>query len=167
MGRNRVGPLPRNRVVPFRRNQVGPITRNRAQVSAASFPAETIMKSPIMLFDPDPVAAAILATQLRHAGFPTYVTPDGAAAILSAGRKQFAAIVVIADLADSQMRRCLHQIRDADPEAWLIVISDPTLSHAREVVRQLGGDATMDVPFTLSDLARRLSAVPARAPTGV
>ncbi len=112
-----------------------------------------------MLFDPDPVAAAILATQLRHAGFPTYVTPDGAAAISSAGRKQFAAIVVIADLADSQMRHCLHQIRDADPEAWLIVISDPTLSHAREVVRQLGGDATMDVPFTMSDLARRLSAV--------
>jgi CheY-like chemotaxis protein len=70
------------------------------------------MKSPMMLFDPDPVAAAILATQLRHAGFPTYVTPDGAAAILSAGRKQLAMIVVIADLADSQMRHCLegHQV---------------------------------------------------------
>jgi DNA-binding response OmpR family regulator len=65
------------------------------------------------------------------------------------------------------MRHCLHQIRDADPEAWLIVISDPTRSHAREVVRQLGGDTTMDLPFTVSDLARRLSAVPARAPTGV
>ena len=124
------------------------------------------MKSPMMLFDPDPTAAAILATQLRHAGFPTYVAPDGATAILSAGRKQFVSIVVIADLADSQMRHCLHQIRDADPETWLIVISDPTLGHAREVVHQIGGDATMDVPFTVSDLARRLSAVPTRAPTG-
>jgi len=53
------------------------------------------VKSPMLLFDPDPVAAAILATQLKHAGFPTYVAPDGAAAILSAAGKQFAAIVVM------------------------------------------------------------------------
>lgn len=124
------------------------------------------MKSPTMLFDPDPVAAAVLATQLRHAGFPTYVAPDGDAAISSAGGKQFAAIVVIADLADSQMRHCLHQIRHADPEAWLIVISDPSLVHAREVVRRLGGNATIDMPFTISELALRLSAVPARTRIG-
>jgi DNA-binding response OmpR family regulator len=120
----------------------------------------------MMLFDPDPIAAAVLAAQLKHAGFQTYVAPDGATAILSAAGQQFAAIVVVADLADSQMRHCLHQIRNADPEAWIIVISDPTLGHASDMVRQLGGDATMDVPFTVSELTRRLSAVPARAPTG-
>ena len=125
--------------------------------------AEAIMKSPILLFDPDRVAAGILSMQLRHAGFATYVTFDGAAAISGASGKQFAAIVVIADLADSQMRHCLYQIRDADPEAWLIVISDPTIDSARQVVRELGGDATMDLPFTVSDLAQRLSALPARA----
>ena len=121
------------------------------------------MKLPILLFDRDPVAARTLAMQLRHAGFATYVTFDGVAAISSARGKQFAAIVAIADLADSQMRHCLHQIRDADPEAWLIVISDPTVDRARQVVRELGGDATMDVPFTVSDLAQRLSVLPARA----
>ena len=121
------------------------------------------MKLPILLFDRDPVAARVLAMQLRHAGFAAYVTFDGVAAISSARGKQFAAIVVIADLADSQMRHCLHQIRDADPEAWLIVISDPTVDRARQVVRELGGNATMDVPFTVSDLAQRLSVLPARA----
>jgi DNA-binding response OmpR family regulator len=121
------------------------------------------MKLPILLFDRDPVAARVLAMQLRHAGFAAYVTFDGVAAISSARGKQFAAIVVIADLADSQMRHCLHQIRDADPEAWLIVISDPTVDRARHVVRELGGNATMDVPFTVSDLAQRLSVLPARA----
>ena len=121
------------------------------------------MKLPILLFDRDPVAARILAMQLRHAGFATHVTLDGAAAISSARSKQFSAIVVIADLADSQMRHCLHQIRDADPEARLIVISDPAVDRARQVVRELGGDATMDVPFTVSDLAQRLSVLPARA----
>src|ERR1700723_4740677 len=91
------------------------------------------MKLPVLVFDPEPVAAGVLSMQLRHAGFATYVASDGTAAIASAGRQQFAAILVIADLADSQMRHCLHGIRAADPEAWLIVISDPTLDGAREV----------------------------------
>ena len=121
------------------------------------------MKLAILLFDPDPVAARALAMQMRHAGFATYVTFDGAAAISSARSKQFDSIVVIADLADSQMRHFLHQIRDADPDAWLIVISDPPLDRARQVVRELGGDDTMDVPFTVSDLAQRLSVLSARA----
>jgi DNA-binding response OmpR family regulator len=120
------------------------------------------MKLPILLFDPDPVAAGILAMQLRHAGFATYVTSDGIAATSNAGGKQFASIVVVADLADSQMRHCLHEIRDADPEAWLIVITDPTLERGGQVIRELGANATMDVPFTVSDLAHRLSLLPAR-----
>ena len=124
------------------------------------------MKQSVLLFDPDPIAASILAMQLKHAGISTYVAPDGASAILRASGKQFAAIVVIADLANSQMRHCLHLIRQADPEAWLIVISDPALGRGREAVYQLGGDATIDVPFTISDLARRLSSVRARVPIG-
>jgi len=122
------------------------------------------MKLPVLVFDPEPVAAGVLAMQLRRAGFATYVTSNGTAAISSAAQKQFAAIVVIADLADSQMRHCLHGIRDADLEAWLIVISDPTLDGARRVISELGVDARMDMPFTVSDLAQRLSVLPARAP---
>jgi DNA-binding response OmpR family regulator len=122
------------------------------------------MKSTVLVFDPEPVAAGVLAMQLRRAGFATYVTSSGAAAISNAGQKQFAAIVVIADLADSQMRHCLHGIRDADPEAWLIVISDPTLDGAHRVVGELGVDVRMDMPFTVSDLAQRLSLLRARAP---
>jgi DNA-binding response OmpR family regulator len=122
------------------------------------------MKLPVLVFDPEPVAAGVLSMQLRHAGFATDVASNGTAAIASAGRKKFAAIVVIADLADSQMRHCLHGIRAADPEAWLIVISDPTLDGARLVARELGVDARMDMPFTVSDLAQRLSALRVRAP---
>jgi DNA-binding response OmpR family regulator len=122
------------------------------------------MKLPVLVFDPEPVAAGVLAMQLRRAGFATYVTSSGTSAISSAGQKQFAAIVVIADLADSQMRHCLHGIRDADPDAWLVVISDPTLDGARRVAHELGVDARMDMPFTVSDLAQRLSVLQARAP---
>lgn len=121
------------------------------------------MKSPILLFDPDPVACRVLATQLRHAGFTTYMAFDGSAAVSSARSQQFASIVVIADLANSQMRRCLHELRGADPAAWLIVISSPAVEGDRDVVRKLGGNAMMDMPFTISDLAQRLSMIASRA----
>ena len=122
------------------------------------------MNLPVLLFDPEPVAAGVLAMQLRRAGFATHVTSSGTAAISGAGNKQFSAIVVIANLADSQMRHCLHGIRDADPEAWLIVISDPTLDGARQVIRELGVDAQMDMPFVVSELAQHLRVLRARVP---
>ena len=120
------------------------------------------MKLSILLFDTDPIAARALAMQLRHAGFATYVTFDGASAVSSARGKQFASIVVVADLADSQMRHCLHQIRDADPEAWLILIADPALARGSRVIQELGVNATIEVPFTVLDLTQRLSALPIR-----
>jgi DNA-binding response OmpR family regulator len=121
------------------------------------------MRRPILLFAPDPVAAHALARQLRHAGFAIYLSFDGCDAIAKARGGQYACIVVIADLADSQMRHCLHAIRDADPDLWLLVISDPSLDNASEIVRELGGDATVRVPFTVSDIAQRLSMLPNRA----
>lgn len=123
------------------------------------------MKLPVLVFDPEPVAAGVLSMQLRTAGFATYVASNGTAAIASARRKQFAAIVVIADLADSQMRHCLQEIRAADPDAWLVVISDPTLAGARRVACELGVDIRIDIPFTVSDLAQRLSVLRVRPPS--
>jgi DNA-binding response OmpR family regulator len=121
------------------------------------------MKLPVLLFDPDPVAARILGMQLRRAGFETLMTADGSEAVVTARGQQFASIVVVADLADAQMRKCLHELRDAEPDSWLIVIADPASARARDVVRELGGNATMDVPFTVLDLTQRLSVLPARA----
>jgi DNA-binding response OmpR family regulator len=123
----------------------------------------SFMKLPILLFDPNPASARLLAIQLRRAGFETHMTVDGCAAVLTARGQQYASIVVVADLADAQMRKCLHELRDAEPDSWLIVISDPAFAQARDVVRDLGGNAMLDVPFAVSDLAQRLSVLPARA----
>jgi len=121
-----------------------------------------VKKLPVLLFDPNPVAAGILTMQLRRAGFETYMAVEGSAAVSTARAQRFAAIVVVADLADAQMRQCLHELRDAEPDAWLIVIPDPPIDRSREVVRELGGNAVMDVPFTVLDLAHRLSVLPTR-----
>jgi DNA-binding response OmpR family regulator len=117
------------------------------------------MKLPILLFDPDPVAARLLMTQLRGAGVDIQITVDGATAVLTARGQRFASIVVVADLADAQMRKCLHELRDADPDAWLMVISRAPIERGREVVRELGGNAMMESPFAVSELAQRLSAL--------
>jgi DNA-binding response OmpR family regulator len=125
------------------------------------------MSPPILLFDPDPTAAGTLTLQLRRAGFEILMTTDGSVALTVAKAQEFASIVVVANLADAQMRNFLHELRGAAPNTWLMVISDPASDYARGVVRQLGGNATIDVPFTLSDLGRRLSALPGRGPHGV
>jgi DNA-binding response OmpR family regulator len=117
------------------------------------------MKLPVLLFDPDPAACRVLATQLRHAGFATYISFDGSSAVSSVRGQQFASIVVVADLANSQMRRCLHELRDADPAAWLIVISNPAVEGDGDVVRKLGGNAIMNMPFSILDLTQRLSVI--------
>ena len=121
-----------------------------------------VKKLPVLLFDPNPVAAGILTMQLRRAGFEIYMAVEGSAAVSTARGQRFASIVVVADLADAQMRQCLHELRDAEPDAWLIVIPDPPIDRSREVVRELGGNAVMDVPFTVLDLAHRLSVLPTR-----
>jgi DNA-binding response OmpR family regulator len=97
------------------------------------------MTLPVLLFDPNPVAAGVLALQLRRAGFETQMAPDGSTAVLAARGQPFAAIVVVADLADARMRKCLHELRDAEPDAWLVVISDPPVDGARDVVRKMTG----------------------------
>jgi DNA-binding response OmpR family regulator len=121
-------------------------------------------KLPVLLFNPNPVAAGILTMQLRRAGFETHMAVEGSAAVSMARGQQFASIIVVADLADAQMRKCLHELRDAEPQAWLIVIMDPPIVRSRDLVRELGGNAVMDAPFTFSDLAWRLSVLPARGP---
>jgi DNA-binding response OmpR family regulator len=121
-------------------------------------------KLPVLLFNPNPVAAGILTMQLRRAGFETHMAVEGSKAVSMARGQQFASVIVIADLADAQMRKCLHELRDAEPQAWLIVIMDPPIERSRDLVRELGGNAVMDAPFTFSDLAWRLSVLPERSP---
>jgi len=104
-------------------------------------------------------------TQLRRAGVEIQITVDGATAVLTARGQRFASIVVVADLADAQMRKCLHELRDADPDAWLMVISQAPIERGREVVRELGGNAMSERPFAVSDLAQRLSALSMSAST--
>jgi CheY-like chemotaxis protein len=66
-------------------------------------PSGTVDPLPTLLLDPDPEAAAMMASQLRHGDFETYIAANGPSALLAARRMHFGAIVVVADLASNAM----------------------------------------------------------------
>jgi DNA-binding response OmpR family regulator len=117
----------------------------------------TVDPLPTLLLDPDPEAAAMMASQLRHAGFETYIAANGPSAVLATRRMHFGAIVVVADLASTLICNALRALRHATPDSWLVLIADPMIDGADEIVHELGGDALFAAPFSVADLTHRLN----------
>lgn len=111
----------------------------------------------VLLLDPDPKAADVLASQLRHTGFETHITSSYPAALLAIRTMHFGAIVVVADLANPASCDDLRQIRHAAPHSWLVIIADSMRGRAEELLRELGTDAWFFAPFAVADLTQRLS----------
>jgi DNA-binding response OmpR family regulator len=117
----------------------------------------TVDPLPTLLLDPAPEAAAMMASQLRHAGFETHIAANGPSAVLAARRTHFGAIVVVADLASTAMCNTLRALRHAAPDSWLVLIADPMIDRADEFLHELGSDALFAAPFTVADLTQRLN----------
>ena len=111
----------------------------------------------ILLLDPNPEAAHVMASQLRHAGFETHITISGPAALLATQTGDFGAIVVVADLTNTECCSYLREIRHSAPRSWLVIIADPLIVRADDFLHELGGDALFAAPFTVADLTQRLS----------
>jgi len=111
----------------------------------------------ILLLDPDAEAANIMAAQLRHAGFETQITTSAPSALLATQTGDFGAIVVVADLTNTESCSNLREIRLSAPRSWLVIIADPLISRAEDSLRELGGDALFAAPFTVAELTQRLS----------
>ncbi len=133
------------------------IPPNRTVSNAGTDAWATVDPLPTLLLDPDPDAAAMMASQLRHAGFQTYIAANGSSAVLAARRTHFGAIVVVADLASTAMCNTLRALRDAAPDSWLVLIADPMIDRADEILHELGGDALFAASFTMADLTQRLN----------
>ena len=117
----------------------------------------TVDPLPTLLLDPDPEAAAVMASQLRHAGFETHLTTNGPSALLATRTMHFGAIVVVADLTNSATCKNLRALRHAAPNSWLVLIADPMIDLADEFLHELGSDALFAAPFTVADLTQRLN----------
>jgi DNA-binding response OmpR family regulator len=117
----------------------------------------TVDPPPTLLLDPNPDAAAVMASQLRHAGFETHIATSGSSALLAIRTLRFGAIVVVADLANTAIRNNLRAIRRAAQDSWLVLIADSMIDPADEFLHELGSDAVFAAPFTVADLTQRLN----------
>ena len=140
------------------------VTPRRHIVRSASTGAGAAAEPPrVLLLDPDPQAANVMASQLRHAGFETHVTTNGPSALLAIRTMRFGAIVVVADLTDTERCSYLREIRHSAPRSWLVVIADPMIGRADDFLHEFGGDALFAAPFTVADLTQRLSTLSNRS----
>jgi DNA-binding response OmpR family regulator len=114
---------------------------------------------PTLLLDPHPDAAAVMASQLRHAGFETHIAASGRSALLAIRTMRFGTIVVVADLANTAIRDNLRAIRRAAQDSWLVLIADSLIDSADEFLLELGSDALFAPPFTVADLTQRLNSL--------
>lgn len=117
----------------------------------------------VLLLDPDPEAAHVMASQLRHAGFETQIATSGPSALLATRTMHFGAIVVVADLTNTESCGSLREIRRSAPRSWLVVIADPTIGRAEDFLHEVGGDALFAAPFTVAELTQRLSTLSNRS----
>jgi DNA-binding response OmpR family regulator len=104
-----------------------------------------------------------MASQLRHAGFETQIATSGPSALLATRTMHFGAIVVVADLTNTESCGSLREIRRSAPRSWLVVIADPTIGRAEDFLHEVGGDALFAAPFTVAELTQRLSTLSNRS----
>jgi DNA-binding response OmpR family regulator len=129
-----------------------PIVRN-----ASTGDGVTAEPRRVLLLDPDPEAAHVMASQLRHAGFETHISTSGPSALLAIRTGVFGTIVAVVDLASTECCRYLREIRQSAPRAWLVIIADPLIGRADDFLHELDGDALFAAPFAVADLTQRLS----------
>ena len=134
----------------------------RSPIVRSTSTGATAAAQRVLLLDPDAEAANVMALQLRHAGFETHITTSGPSALRATRTGDFGAIVVVADLTNTECCSYLREIRLSAPRSWLVVIADPMIDRADEL-HELGADALFAAPFTVAELTHRLSTLSNRS----
>jgi DNA-binding response OmpR family regulator len=125
--------------------------------TAAAF--RSTFTNPILLVDPYIDLGRGLLHQLTRHGFRTDLAITVCAARACAGVRYYRAMVVVADLSDSQHLFGLLHLRGAAPQTWIIVVATNTEFDAYQVALSHGGDACLPKPFQFSDLLLRLESL--------
>jgi DNA-binding response OmpR family regulator len=118
---------------------------------------------PVLLLEPDPSHAVLLAARLQAAGFEIRVEGRADSALQAQRQSFFSVLIVIADLGDPDCLVTLDALRRQSPRSWMIVAASDCDAHACNVIHRHGGDACVSVPIELDDLIARLNAFQLRA----
>lgn len=122
-------------------------------------PTQTPIASylPTLVVNVNASAAHALAAQLRRQGFQTDVATDAAGAQSAVRAQHYGSLVMMADPALKADLGCLAALRRHTPRTWIIAIGPAGHLQSQTFLR-CGADAVLAVPFSIEELAFRLSA---------
>jgi DNA-binding response OmpR family regulator len=118
---------------------------------------------PTLVFDSDPGSARTIAEQLAGRGVSVRVAQSPEDALRSIRQTYFRVLFVVADLASEECLRFLDAMRRTTPRSWLIVSNARVDTALRGVAYRHGGDALVEAPVDVHDLAERISGFQARS----
>jgi DNA-binding response OmpR family regulator len=124
---------------------------------------QPIAPFPVLLLEPNSQNAVQLARGLEAAGFQIRVEGSAQAALQAQRESFFFALIVVADLADTDCLAVLDALRRKAPRSWMLVAATDCDSHTCDLIRRHGGDACLALPVSLDDLTNRLDAFQLRA----
>lgn len=120
--------------------------------------SRTEFHEPILLLDPQSQSAAEFAAHLETSGFPTWIESDVGGAQAAIARRQFATLILVADIGDPVRLGWLDALRGRAARSWIIVISPQCDSKSCNLIYRHGGDACMTAPVSFHELTKRLMA---------
>lgn len=122
-----------------------------------TFPPLASNYSAVLLVDCNSAAANQMADQLRHSGFHANVADSAQAANLAARAKHYDALVMVANLNQTEDVHFLKDLRKSAQRSWLIVISSVPCANALQIAFHCGADSLLIAPFSIEALTSRLS----------
>jgi DNA-binding response OmpR family regulator len=125
--------------------------------------SQTEFHEPILLLDPQPQTAADLAAHLVSSGFPTWIESNAIGAQAAIARRQFATLILVADIHDPIRLDWLDALRGRAARSWIIVVGPQCDAKTCNLIYRHGGDACMTAPVSFHELTRRLTAFQLRA----
>jgi DNA-binding response OmpR family regulator len=118
---------------------------------------------PTLVIDANGASAGQLAHQLKHSGIAADSATSCPAAIAAVRAHYYGSIVFIGDLSHPPDLQCIAALRKRVPRTWIIVISSTAPRDTRQLFLRQGVDALLVTPFSMQDLASRLSAFSLRS----
>ncbi len=118
---------------------------------------------PTLILDANPASAQLLAEQLGHAGFTSEVASTYPAATVAVRGKHYGTMILIEDPGDPENLSSIRDLRSQSPLTWLIYVSLAAPKSPRELTWRCGVDALLTMPYSVQDLAARLSAFALRS----
>jgi|SRR5882724_2946780 len=118
---------------------------------------------PTLVIHSQPAAAEQLVNRLKRAGCLAETAIGCREAKAAVRARGYGSMIFVGGLSNPAQRRCIAGLRRLAPRTWFIGISSVPLTEAEEASLRPDVDAFVYAPFSIRELASRLSAFSLRS----